>query len=80
MTFLVSLLAEIRLNEKEGTQRTFVRVKVAEILTMPICVTSSNDPLGNFTFLETIVVIDIKKVMKLTIWSVAPMSMIQTPL
>jgi hypothetical protein len=79
-TFLVSLLAEIRLKEKEGTQRTFVRVNVAEILTVPIWVTSANDLLGNFTFLETVAVIDVKKVMELTMWSVAPVSMIQTPL
>jgi hypothetical protein len=30
---LVSLLADIRLKEKEGTQRTLVNVKEAEILT-----------------------------------------------
>jgi len=32
---LVSLLADIRLKEKEGTQRTLVNVKEEEILTVP---------------------------------------------
>jgi hypothetical protein len=32
---LVSLLADIRLKEKEGTQRILVNVKEEEILTVP---------------------------------------------
>jgi hypothetical protein len=34
--FLVSLLTETRLKEKEGTQRTLVNVRVEEIFTVPI--------------------------------------------
>jgi hypothetical protein len=32
----------MRLKEKEGTQSTLVKVKRAEILTVPICVTLAN--------------------------------------
>jgi hypothetical protein len=38
----VSLLAEMKLNEKVGTHRTSVRIKDVEILTVPICVTEAN--------------------------------------
>jgi hypothetical protein len=33
---IVSLLADIRLKENEGTQRTLVKVKEAEILIVPM--------------------------------------------
>jgi hypothetical protein len=64
---LTNLLTEIKLKEKEGTHRTFVRVKVAEILTLPICVTSAELPFGNLTFLETIEVIVVRKETEQTI-------------
>ena len=45
--FWVSLLMEIRLKEKVGMQRTFSRVNVAEILTVPTWVTLTMSPLGS---------------------------------
>jgi hypothetical protein len=50
----VSLLAEIRLKEKDGTHKTSVRIKDAEILTVPICVTEASWPFGNLTNLEVV--------------------------
>ncbi len=74
---LISLLAEIRLKEKEGTQRTLVKIKESENLTVPMCVTKANWPLGNLTWEDITAVIDVRWWMELTIWSVAPVSMIQ---
>ena len=42
----VSLLIEIKLNVKEGTHRTSVKIKLGEICTVPICVTKACSPLG----------------------------------
>ena len=64
---LINLLTEIRLKENEGTHKTFVRVKVAEILTLPICVTAAELPFGNLTCLETIAVIVVRKEIEQTI-------------
>ncbi len=64
---LTSLLTERRLKEKEGTHKTFVSAKCAEILTVPIWVTRANLPLGNFTLLEMVAVIDVKREMELII-------------
>ena len=50
------LLAESRLNEKEGTCKTSVSVKCFEILKMPMWVTLANWPLGSFTCEEIMVV------------------------
>jgi hypothetical protein len=57
----VCLLADIRLKEKAGTHRTLVRIKEAEILTVPMCVTETNCPLGSLTNLEMIDVMVVKK-------------------
>jgi hypothetical protein len=64
---LISLLVEIRLKEKEGTQRTSVKIKESEKLTVPICVTKANWPLGNLTCEDTTAVIVVKWWMELTI-------------
>ena len=42
----VSLLTEIKLNVKEGTHKTSVKIKVEEICTVPMCVTKACSPLG----------------------------------
>ena len=43
---LVILLIEIKLNVKEGTHRTSVRINVEEICTVPMCVTKACSPFG----------------------------------
>jgi hypothetical protein len=58
---LISLLAEIRLKENEGTQKTSVRIRFSDILTVPICVTEAYLPFGNRTNLETIEVMDVRQ-------------------
>jgi len=70
------LLTEIKLKENEGMQRTSVKIKVSEILTVPIWVTAAYCPLGNFTVLEVIEVIEVNKEIEQIIWSVAPVSKI----
>jgi hypothetical protein len=65
--FLRSLLAEIRLHEKEGTYNTSVRINVLESLTVPICVTKANFPFGNLTCVDITAVIEVKSVIELTI-------------
>lgn len=57
---LINLLTEIKLEENEGTHKTFIRVDVAEILTVPICVTIAKLPFGNLTCLKTIDVIVVR--------------------
>ena len=42
----VSLLTEIKLNVKEGTHRTSVKIKLEEMCTVPTCVTKAYSPLG----------------------------------
>jgi len=63
----VSLLAEIRLKEKEGTHKTSVRIKEEDILTVPICVTETSCPFGSLTNLEMVAVIVVKKEREQTI-------------
>jgi hypothetical protein len=41
----VSLLADTRLKEKAGTHRSLVKIREAEILIVPMCVTETNCPL-----------------------------------
>jgi len=72
---LTNLLTEMRLKEKEGTHKTLVKIKLAEILTVPMCVTTAELPFGNLTFLVTREVIDVRNETEQTIWSVAPVSM-----
>jgi hypothetical protein len=73
---LVSLLAESRLKENDGMHNTSVRIKSLETRTVPIWVTAANCPLGNLTWVDTTVVIVVRKEIEPTIWSVAPVSMI----
>ncbi len=75
--FLVSLLTDTRLKENEGTQRTLVKVRVEETLTVPMWVTVAKLPFGNFTNLETDAMWVVKYDVEQTIWSVAPVSRIQ---
>jgi hypothetical protein len=55
------LLAEIRLKEKEGTQRTSVSVRLSDITTVPMCVIGTTEPLGNLTKVDTTAVIFVKR-------------------
>jgi hypothetical protein len=73
---LVSLLAESRLKENDGLHNTSVRIKSLEIWTVPIWVTAANCPLGNLTWVDTTIVIVVRKEIEPTIWSVALVSMI----
>lgn len=58
---MVSLLAEIRLNEKLGTQRTLFKNIELEILIMPLCVIGTAVPIRNLTVLEVGEVIVVNK-------------------
>jgi hypothetical protein len=50
---LMSLVAEIKLKVKEGTHKTPVKVRVSEIVTVPMCVTLAIEPFGSLTWVET---------------------------
>jgi hypothetical protein len=65
---LISLLAEIKLIEKDGTQRTSVKIIVSKTLIVPMWVTEANWPFGNLTHLETIEVILVKYEIEQIIW------------
>jgi len=73
---LINLLAEIKLKEKEGTQRS-CKIRCLESLTVPIWVTMAKLPFGNFTREEMVAVIEVNNDIVLIIWSVAPVSIIQ---
>ena len=45
----VSLLTEIKLKENDGTHNTSTNVRDSKILTVPICVTRIDSPLGSST-------------------------------
>ena len=47
----VSLETEIRLKSKDGTHNTSVRSKVGVIWTEPMCVTTTDYPLGKLTLM-----------------------------
>jgi hypothetical protein len=64
---LTNLLTEMRLKEKEGTHKTLFKIKLAEILTVPMCVTTAELPFGNLTFLVTREVIDVRNETEQTI-------------
>ena len=46
---LMSLVAKIRLKKKEGIHKTLVKVRVSEIVTVPMCVTLAIKPFGSLT-------------------------------
>ena len=70
----VKTLTDIKLNEKEGTQRTFVKVICEESLIVPTWVTRAASPLGNSTTVCEIAVKEVNKCFEQTMWSVAPVS------
>ena len=76
--FWVKLLIETRLKEKDGMQRKFSRIKEAETRTIPMWVTLAMSPVDNLTKIWTEEVMVLKKVIEWTIWSVAPLSRIQS--
>jgi hypothetical protein len=61
LRFLISLLVEIKLKVKDRTHKTSVNVRSSESLTVPMCMIEAIDPLGNFTWVETIVVIEVNR-------------------
>ena len=77
-TDLANLLTDMRLKLKAGTQSTSYRIRVSEILTVPIWVTKAISPLGRFTCVFRVEVSEVKQETKCTIWSVAPVSMTQS--
>ena len=70
----VKALTNIKLNEKKGTQRTFVRVICEESLSVPTWVIRAASPLGNLTTVYEIAVKEVNKCIEQTIWYVAPVS------
>ena len=73
----MSFVAEIKLNAKEDTHKTLVRMKCSEILTVPMCVTETKSPLGSLIDVDKVAVIVVNKETQLIIWSMALVSMIQ---
>jgi len=57
---MINLLAEIKLKENGGTQSTIVRVKMAEILTVAMCVSEAKLPFGNMAYLDTTEVTEVR--------------------
>ena len=76
--FWVSLLIEIILKEKLGMQNTFSKTKVGDTWTVPTCVTLAISPLGNLIEIWTVEVMEVKNWVEWTMWSVAPLSRIQS--
>jgi hypothetical protein len=58
---LIILLAEMRLKVKEGTHKTSVNVRLAEMTTVPVCVTGTTKPFGSLKNVETTAVIVVKR-------------------
>ena len=67
----------MRLKVKEGTHKTSINVRFSESLIVPMCVTAAMELFGKFTYVDTIAVIEVKRDEELTIWSIAPISIIQ---
>ena len=68
---------DIKLKVKEGTQSTFSRTKLGVIWMVPMCVTTTLSPLGNWTkeVIELVILVNIST--KWIMWSVAPVSSTQ---
>ena len=66
------------MKEKLGMQSTFSKLNVGETCTVPTCVTLAISPLGNLLEIWTMEVIEVKNWIECTIWSVAPLSKIQS--
>ena len=71
---LVSWLMDIKLKVKEGTQSKFSRTKLEVTWMVPMCVTTTLSPLGNWTKEVVELVILVNKSTEWTMWSVAPVS------
>ena len=67
----------MRLKVKVGTQSTFSRSKVEVTWMVPIWVTVTFSPLGNWTKVATQLVILVNRVREWTMWYVAPVSRTQ---
>jgi phosphoribosyl-dephospho-CoA transferase len=67
LSCLMSFVAEIRLNAKEGTHKTFVRMRCSEIITVPMCVIETKSPLGSLTDVDKMAVIVVNKETQSTI-------------
>ena len=74
---LMSLLAEIRLKLKEGMHKTPISVRVFDIVIVPMCVTEAIEPLGSLTWVDTMAVMVVNIDEQLSMWPVAPVSLIQ---
>ena len=72
---LVIVLTESRLNVKEGTHRTLLRIREEDKTMVPMCVTEAVSPLGSSTMVLAIAVMEDNKLTEHTMWSVAPVSM-----
>ena len=55
-----------------------VSIRVLDTLTVPTCVTNVVSPFGRLTKVLRVAVIEVKQDIKWTIWSVAPVSIIQS--
>ena len=75
---LASWLTERRLKLKEGTHKTLVSIRVLDTLTVPTCVTNVVSPFGRLTKVLRVAAIEVKHDIEWTIWSVAPLSIIQS--
>lgn len=73
---IIILLTKMRLIEKDGTQRTFIRTNESENCMVPIWETGTEEPFGNLTVKSTAEGVEVKKMVEDTIWLVAPVSMI----
>ena len=74
---LVSFDIEIRLNKKDGTQRTSVRSNDVVTWTVPMCVAKAFSPLGRWMYVLIEDVIKVNLLKECTIWSVASVSKIE---
>lgn len=72
----VNLLADIKLNLKHGTTKTFVKTKVIDSFTVLVCVTATILPSGSVTDALIVAVKVVKYLRKQTICCEAPMSTI----
>ena len=73
----VNFLIDIRLNDKKGTQRTFSRTKEDVTWIVPMWVTVTFSPLGNWTKVDMELVILVNKVIEWIVWFVALVSRTQ---
>ena len=71
------VLTDKRLNVKEGTHKTLLRVREDDKTMVPMCVTEAVSPLGNSTMALVIAVIEDNAPTEHIMWSVAPVSMTQ---